>query len=118
MSRFAGLLCFVTQVIVTDSLLGQVLTHGPVVGGVTADSAKVFLRTDKGASVVLRYGIDPTLTDYRSSETYFTHLSGDFTAIVSLPELATETTYYLNPEINGVPQLEAPYPSFATFPRS
>jgi hypothetical protein len=40
---------------------GQVLTHGPVVGGVTSSSANVFVRTDQAASVVLWYGTDPNL---------------------------------------------------------
>ena len=94
---------------------GQVLTHGPVVGGVTAESANVFVRTDQVASVMLRYGTDPTLATYLTSQTLNTKASSDFTRIIPLAGLTQETTYYLNPVVNGVPQLTSPYPSFTTF---
>src|SRR5438105_1452235 len=52
--------CALVQVITTSLALGQVLTHGPVVGGVTASAARVFVRSDQAASVLVRYGTDPT----------------------------------------------------------
>ena len=53
----------------------------------------------------------------RHSSTFETSIdSGDFTKIIPLAGLAAEQTYYLNPVVNGVPQLSAPYPSFTTFP--
>ena len=97
-------------------VLGQSLTHGPVVGGVTASSANVFLRTSTQAAVSLRYGTDPNLIGFEESSTFETSNESDFTKIVPLAGLAAEETYYLNPVVNGVPQLSAPYPSFATFP--
>jgi len=97
-------------------VLGQSLTHGPVVGGVTASSANVFLRTGTQATVSLRYGTDPNLISFQQSSAFETSSDSDFTKIVALAGLAAEQTYYLNPVVNGVPQLGAPYPSFATFP--
>jgi hypothetical protein len=49
------------QIMAAGLTFGQVLTHGPVVGGVTSSSANVFVRTDQAASVVLWYGTDPNL---------------------------------------------------------
>jgi len=97
--------------------VGQVLTHGPVVGGVTAASANVFVRTDQAASVALRYGTDPTLTTYLTSAPVNTKHKDDFTRIIPIAGLSAELPYYLNVVVNGVPQLTAPYPSFTTFPR-
>ena len=37
------------QVIASGLVLAQVLTHGPVVGGVTSSQARVFIRTDQNA---------------------------------------------------------------------
>ncbi len=94
----------------------QVLTHGPVVGGVTFSQAKVFIRTDLAASVVLRYGTDPSLASYQTSDSIQTTLASDFTKIISLTNLAAETPYYLNVLVNGISQFSAPYPTFSTFP--
>ena len=104
------------QIVMGGLVFGQSLTHGPVVGGVTASSANVFLRTSMQTTVSLRYGTDPNLTGFEESSTFETSSDSDFTKIVPLAGLAAEQTYYLNPVVNGVPQLSAPYPSFTTFP--
>jgi alkaline phosphatase D len=96
---------------------GQTLTHGPVVGGVTDSSANVFVRTSQQTTVALRYGTDSNLTSYQLSSSFQTSSDNDFTKIIPLTGLAAEQTYYLNAEVNGVPQRTAPpYPSFQTFP--
>ena len=46
-----ALLCGVTQLFLATSLPAQIMSHGPVVGGVTATEAKVFVRTDQAANV-------------------------------------------------------------------
>ncbi len=95
----------------------QVLTHGPVVGGVTASSANVFVRTNQEASVALRFGTDPNLETYLVSETFATSSASDFTKIIPIADLTAETIYYLDVTVNGVPQLTVPpYPSFKAFP--
>jgi len=48
------------QLLLTEVVPGQILTHGPVVGGVTAAEAKVFVRTDQAANVALEYGTRPS----------------------------------------------------------
>jgi len=98
--------------------LSQVLTHGPVVGGVTASTANVFVRTDQPASVGLRYGTDANLGTFLIAQTFQTSSENDFTKIIPLANLTAETTYYLSVTINGVPQSASPYPYFTTFPPS
>jgi alkaline phosphatase D len=107
---------FVVQLAGVEFMSGQVLTHGPVVGGVSASEAKVFVRTSQAASIQLRYGTDPNLQSYSTSSTLKSKLKSDFTGMITLTSLTSETTYYLNPVVNGTPQLSAPYPSFKTFP--
>ena len=69
---------------------GQVLTHGPVVGGVTPSEANVFIRTDTAATVTLRYGTDPSLSSYLTSDPVQTDVSNDFTKIIGLNNLEPE----------------------------
>ncbi len=95
---------------------GEVLTHGPVVGGVTSSDARVFVRTNAAATVSLRYGTDPNLSTYSTSNSVLTAAANDFTGTISLSGLAAEKPYYLNVLVNGVSQFSTPYPTFNTFP--
>ena len=114
---FIQIVAVFAQVMAGGLVLAQVLTHGPVVGGVTSSKARVFLRTDQNASVALCYGADPNLDTCQMSETYQTRSAHDFTKIIRLSGLMPGTTFYLNILVNGVPQLTSPpYPSFTTFP--
>ena len=110
---------FAMQFIVAGFTEAQVLTHGPVVGAVTASEAKVFVRTDSAANVALRYGTDSNLQTYAVSNSMTTSEAADFTATILLAGLGPEATYYLDVVVNGVPQfLAPPFPSFTTFPAS
>src|SRR5262245_13451812 len=80
------------------------LTDGPVVGGVTDHSARVFARTDSAASVTVEYSASPSLTGSLVSPSVATSSGGDFTAIVSLDGLAPLTTYYYRILVNGAAQ--------------
>jgi len=119
--KFPGIVIVLVlaKFIAGGTAFGQVLTHGPVVGGVTASDANVFVRTDQAASIMLRYGTDPNLDTYQVSETYETSSEDDFTKIIPLSGLLPEATFYLNVVVNGVPQLAStPYPQFMTFPET
>jgi alkaline phosphatase D len=106
-------------ILAASPALGQVLTHGPVVGGVTAATANVFVRTNQAATVALCYGTDPNLDTCQISDTYQTNSVNDFTKIIPLSSLPAHATFYINVVVNGVPQFDAPpYPSFTTFPPS
>ncbi len=104
------------QAITDDFASGQVLTHGPVVGGVTDSEAKVFVRTNEASTVAVWYGTVPNLVTFQTSETLHTNPPKNFTKIIPLTNLSPETTYYMNVVVNGLPQLSPPYPSFKTFP--
>ncbi len=92
------------------------MTHGPVVGAVTASTARVFVRTSDAASVTLRYGKMADLSDALASQTQWTSAEHDFTTIIPLTNLEPQTVYYLDIVVNGAPQLKADYPRFKTFP--
>ena len=102
------LLVVLAQMVTAGTVFGPVLAQGPVVGGVTASEAKVFVRTDQTASVTLRYGSDPNLDTYLVSAAFGTGSPSDLTKIVSLSGLTPETRYYLNVLVNGVPKQTGP----------
>ena len=113
---FSARLWILVYLLAANHSFAAVLTHGPVVGGVTDTAAKVFLRTDQTAFVQVRYSTDPTFTSYSTSDRLTTDATSDFTRIIPLNNLTSETKYYLDVTVNGVPQLTSPYPYFATFP--
>lgn len=92
------------------------LTHGPVVGAVTATHARVFVRTSAPAQVRIRYGATSDLPNGAESAAQFTRADSDFTTQVELQGLNASTSYYLQVLVNGVAQLCPPYPHFKTFP--
>ena len=105
------------QVLTVGTVFGPVLAQGPVVGGVTASEAKVFVRTDQTAIVTLRYGSDRNLDTYLVSAAFVTVSPSDLTKIISLSGLTAETRYYLNVLVNGVPErTRPPFLSFTTLP--
>lgn len=109
-------LSLILQLAILRLAQSQVVTHGPVVGGVTNTTAQVLVRSDQAASVSLRWGTDPNLATFQVTGSFTTAFSSDFTKMIPLSGLPAETTIYLNPLVNGVPQVAGPpYPSFATF---
>ncbi len=83
------------SLLLTTPAPAQILTHGPVVGGVTATEAKVFVRTDLAANVALRYSTDPDLVGAVDTPAVATATESDFTATIPLTGLSAETNYYL-----------------------
>ena len=116
-SRFSlPTLAVLSQCLAVGFASAQFLTHGPVVGGVISSEAKVFVRTNQAASVVLRYGTDPNLATCRVGCVRPTRVS-DYTTIIPLTNLTPEATYYLNVTVNGASQLAGPpFPNFTVFP--
>lgn len=92
------------------------ITQSPVTGAVTSNSADVILRTNVASQVALRYSTSADLSHAQTSAPQTTQDQHDFATRVSLQNLAPQTTYYLDVQVNGVSQLQAPYPSFTTFP--
>jgi alkaline phosphatase D len=92
------------------------LTHGPIVGGVTANDAKVLIRSNKAASVKIFYGTDPSLATGLFTQSISTSSDKAFSSIIPLSNLEPKTLYYLNIFVDDIPQFTPPYPSFSTFP--
>lgn len=94
------------------------LTHGPVVGAVTATGARVFARTSEPAEVALRYSSTLDWSAAQTSVTQQTAGEHDFTTMIPLTGLEPSTVYYLEVLVNGVSQSGPSYPRFKTFPAS
>jgi alkaline phosphatase D len=94
----------------------QMLTHGPVVGGVTEKSAVFVLRTD--SSSIVQVELSPG-EDFRNSvltSSFNTANDPDYFAKVRIEDLEEETLYYYRAIINSIPVIEKKIRSFKTFP--
>lgn len=84
------------------------LTHGPIVGGVTHNSATIWLRFSAGPSdVVVRYGTDPEMIQYSEIDAVAPNRKDHIVKIV-ISELIAGTDYYLQVLVDDVPQLSVP----------
>lgn len=92
-----------------------ILAQGPIAGGVSDTSAKIWVRTSAEASVLVLYGTEKNLTNPGRSSILRTHAKKDFTRRVKLQSLTPLTTYYYKVLVDGVSQNSAPYPHFTTF---
>lgn len=91
------------------------LTHGPITGGVTDSSARVFMRTNVGAQVEILYGTREDMSNARNSTSVSTGPEADYTAQVDLMDLKANTVYFLRAQVDGVVQGDRPA-QFKTFP--
>jgi phosphodiesterase/alkaline phosphatase D-like protein len=95
-------------------LFGQKLTHGPFVGGVTAASARFYLRVDAVANVNVQLSTTKDFAAVISGEPQTVATENDFTALIRVDGLAADSLYYYRAEVNGVPAGEVR--QFRTFP--
>ncbi|MCS6905764.1 MAG: alkaline phosphatase D family protein [Bacteroidia bacterium] len=91
----------------------QVLTHGPIIGAVASDSARVFIRTDSPTTFEIQLSTNDFITIARSF-TGNTLAAQDNVAIVSLRGLQPETEYKLRVLIQG--KVQKAINRFTTFP--
>lgn len=89
------------------------VTHGPMLGLVTADSVRVWARTHRPGGFTVRFGTDPAALG-SSSARVNTRAEQDHTGWVTLTGLRPETTYYYQTYIGAVPS--GPAGSFRTLP--
>lgn len=94
----------------------SIMTHGPVVGGVTHTEAVLWLRTDEIANILFRYSTNPDLYEANVSDNALTDSIGDFTASVSVINLLPDSIYYYTPNVDGVDSFTDNFPSFRTAP--
>lgn len=102
---------FVCTTIVAQA---QTVTHGPIVGGVTDTSARVFIRTSLSTQFTIEVS---TISDFSSGVLSFTNTTDatkDTIAITAIAGLQADTKYYVRTLINSVPS--GSVASFETFP--
>ena len=99
------------------------LSHGPLLGGVTDDSIKVWIRTRKPATFKVLYAEKLPLDNNSLAIAGKTTDQQDLTAFVKLPGLRAGTRYYYAIQIgDDFPDLresiDDPWPSFKTLPNA
>lgn len=94
------------------------VSDGPLVGGVTARSAKVFVRTDVPAIVQIQFSTSASMSRPLVTAEYTTKYSSDLTHIFTLDDLVTDKVYYYSVIVDGQPQHSSPFPHFKTFPKA
>lgn len=84
------------------SCYADVLTHGPMIGAVTPESARIWVRTDATRKVALRLSGGPGLDTAPAVAWAYPSATNDFTAVLEVRHLAPSSTYYYGIEIDGV----------------
>ncbi len=92
---------------------GPSLTHGPMLGHVTADSVRIWGRTSEPARLAVRYGSGPGRFD-RLSNSVETDYDHDLTGVIVLNDLQSDSTYYYRLVVDG--QDASTAGSFGTLP--
>jgi alkaline phosphatase D len=91
------------------------LSVGPMVGGVTAQSVKVFVRTVNAGAVRIEYSRDAAFSTSIFTPATTTAAINDFTTIHSLNGLVPESVYFCRVHVDGQLQ-QTPLHTFKTFP--
>lgn len=97
------------------SCYAKTLTHGPVIGAVEPDSARIWIRTDAARPVGLRLSGSPDLSAAPVVSWVQPAPGDDFAAVLEAHGLQPNTTYYYGIDIDGVLVSDAAY-SFETPP--
>lgn len=97
------------------------LIGGPMLGAVSPDSARLWMRATGRFPVAIRYGHKPDLSDARTSAAIDATPTNDYVAKLTLQELEPATRYYYRPLVDNKPAkyLETlPAFSFKTAPEA
>ncbi|MGB1927417.1 MAG: PhoD-like phosphatase N-terminal domain-containing protein, partial [Rubripirellula sp.] len=78
------------------------LTHGPMLGGVTADSVRVWARTSDPGQFFVHYGISRDQLE-QVSKAGVTSIDHDNTGVLLLEGLDADTRYFYQVHVNGRP---------------
>ena len=93
----------------------QNVTHGPIIGGVTCNSARLYVRTTTPTTVEIQLSTSQLFSTY--STAYLTSsIYKDNSNIITIPGLQASTKYFYRLKINGVQQGDIG--SFTTFPNN
>jgi alkaline phosphatase D len=86
-----------------DTAWDGFLTHGPLLGAVDANGARIWFRTDATRRAALRVADTPSgLDDAAPVAVRYPAAARDFTEVVHVVGLAPERTYWYDLEIDGV----------------
>lgn len=88
------------------------ITHGPLIGDIGPDHARIWIRTSTTSNVTMSYG--PAGGQLLSSAPMTTASSSDFTATVFLSGLAPNTSYTCSVLVDGTPNASC---DFTTAPQ-
>jgi alkaline phosphatase D len=91
------------------------LTHGPLIGAVTATSARIWVRTNSAAIVEVEYSTSPEFVGSILSPDFATAEGSDLTGQIKISALAPERVYFYRLWANGI-ALPGTY-HFTTAPR-
>jgi len=111
-----SLLCVVLLFFLDCILSGQEVTHGPIVGGVTDNSAVFVLRTDSTAWVQAELSRSINFTNPIFSTVFNTANDSDNFGKVEVTGLQADSRYYYRAVVNEVPVTDDLERSFHTFP--
>ena len=91
------------------------LTHGPLLGNVTPNSAVVWVRTSAAATVKAESSLSGDFTDGVLNSPVLTAGASDFTAQLALTNLPTDTSVSYRVRLNGI--VVTPVKRFRTAPQ-
>lgn len=109
--RFLAIALFLS--VLGNSLTAQKITHGPVTGAVTPETARIYVRTTMPAQVRILADEDPQFGSPFQFDGSTTALL-DTSVIIPLQGLLPQTRYYLRFLVDG--QQDTVVGSFKTFP--
>jgi alkaline phosphatase D len=75
--------------------------QGPMVGTVTSDSAKIWLRLSGEYQLVIEYGTDFELSSLEATEPVVARKASDYVTVVTLDNLEPATRYFYRVLVNG-----------------
>lgn len=92
------------------------MTHGPITGAVTSNTAQVWLRTNEPAQVKIEYADDASPNATHLTGEVISNATSDFTLHIPLEQLAPATVYDISVWVNG--RKQAQDGRFKTFPNT
>ncbi|MFN8288263.1 MAG: alkaline phosphatase D family protein [Chitinophagales bacterium] len=99
--------------LITVGAFAQTVTHGPIVGGVSPSSCRVFVRTSAATNFTVELSTTPAFSTIAASASSSTDAAKDTIAIADVTGLSSDTKYYVRVMINGNPSGDVA--SFETF---
>lgn len=97
-----SLLCFSVSASTADDGDPIRLTHGPMLGHITADSVRVWGRTSQAGEFQVHYGVDAANLDQQSGSATTT-VGHDNTGVVTVQGLEPDTRYHYQIWVNDRP---------------